>query len=649
MKRFLNIAALLLSNISSFAQNDTTTLNEVIVSANKYPGKASLTGKVVTVISREQIEQSGSKDLAQLLTEKTGLFINGANSNSGKDKSIYLRGDKVDHTLITVDGVPVYDPSGIGSNFDIRLLSIDQIERIEILKGSQSTLYGSDAMSGVINIFTRKPAGKPSAINGSLSYGSYNTRKGNVSLSGVQEKLEYNISYAFMKSDGINEAIDTAHAVTDRDAYSQFNINESFTYKPNKNIRISPYLRFSKFNQQYDQGSFTDELDLTSSNTNLQAGIRNEFKIGKADIRVLYNYNKNDRLYTDDSTLSRNGYDIYNKGIYKGKEHFAEAYLHCPVNKFLQFTGGMDYRSSQSDQSYFSIGYFGPYNETLSNDSLRQHQFGVYGLLSANLKNGFNGEIGGRWNRHSAYGSNAVFNINPSWLWKNRWKFFANLSTAYKTPTLYQLYSEYGNKSLKPEKAITLEGGVHYASPKGKYEIRLTAYDRRTSDAITFFYDPNTFLSFYINQDKQHDYGMELEGSFRIDNKTSVRFNYAFVDGRITTRQNDKDTTYYNLFRRPTSTFGMQISRTVNKRVSARAGLYYVGKRKDLSYDAFYNTVEIDMKAYVLVNLYAEYLFRGSKTRFFLDGKNITNTKYSEAYGFNSLGANVAAGFRFAL
>src|SRR5678809_1654753 len=91
-------------------------------------------------------------------------------SNAGKDKSLYLRGARVDHTLIAIDGVPVYDASGIGNNFDIRNLSVNQIERIEILKGSQSTLYGSDAIAGVINIITKKAGVKSFSGNGLLNY-----------------------------------------------------------------------------------------------------------------------------------------------------------------------------------------------------------------------------------------------------------------------------------------------------------------------------------------------------------------------------------------------------------------------------------------------------------------------------------------------
>ena len=149
-KLFFAVAAITISSSLS-AQKDTSfkTLDDVVITATKFPKKQSETGKVLTVISRQQLERSSGKDLSQLLNEQTGIVINGATSTPGKDKSVFLRGAKSDYTVILIDGVPVTDPSGVGGAFDLRLLPIDQIERIEILKGSQSTLYCSDAIAGV--------------------------------------------------------------------------------------------------------------------------------------------------------------------------------------------------------------------------------------------------------------------------------------------------------------------------------------------------------------------------------------------------------------------------------------------------------------------------------------------------------------------
>ncbi len=148
------------------AQTDSAEnlLDEVVVTATKSPKKLSETGKVIKVITKEQIERSGSKELAQVLNEQTGVTVNGATSNPGKDKSLFLLGATDKYTLILLDGIPLNEPAGVGGSFDLRLLSLDNIERIEILEGSQSTLYGSNAVAGVVNIISKKPVTKQTAI-----------------------------------------------------------------------------------------------------------------------------------------------------------------------------------------------------------------------------------------------------------------------------------------------------------------------------------------------------------------------------------------------------------------------------------------------------------------------------------------------------
>ena len=646
-KKFLIVAAAFIGSQLS-AQQDTSLLDEVVITANKYPNKTSLTGKVVTIITKEQLERSGGKDLSQILTEQAGVYIGGANSNAGKDKSLYLRGARVEHTLITIDGVPLYDPSGIGSNFDIRNLSIDQIERIEILKGSQSTLYGSDAIAGVINIITKKVGVKPFAGNGLLSYGSNNSIRANAGINGKSGLLDYNVAYSFFDTKGINEAIsNTPNA--DKDGFQQNSLQAGLGLQPTKNVRVQPYFRYNKIDGDIDQGSFTDELDYTYTQKSYQAGVRNEFEFGKTKLNVLYNYNHIDRLYTDDSVKSQNGFDKYSRGSYKGLEHFIDAYITTPVGSgSSKLTAGADFRTSNTDQEYSSVGFFGPYSTVYSSDSLHHNQLGLYAALNINSKTGFNLELGNRLNIHSADGSNYVFNINPSYLLNNQFKLFANVSSGYRTPSLYQLVSEYGNRDLKPESAFTAEGGVQYFSTDNKFSGRLTGFKRDVKDVIFFYFNSSTFQSQYINQDKQKDHGAELELSFKPKKNISLKAFYSFVDGEITTVQNGKDTTYFNLIRRPKHSIGLNAGVMVNDKFFVSSNLSWFDKRKDAYFDAMtFQTVNVTLDSYVLLDVYAEYAFCKNKLKVFADLRNISDSKYSETAGFNTLRFNGYGGVRF--
>jgi len=647
--KFFVVAAVLISSLLHAQDSTNSLLDEVVLTANKYPNKTSLTGKVITIITREQLEKSGGKDLSQVLTEQAGIYISGANSNAGKDKSVYLRGAYVSHTLITIDGIPVYDPSGIGGNFDIRNLAVSNIERIEILKGSQSTLYGSDAIAGVINIITKKTAEQQVAGTARLSYGSNETFRANAGINGKKGIVDYHTSYSWHYTKGINEALNNnVFPVTDKDKFEQHSFQLGLGIKPKAAIYIQPFFRYADIKGDLDQGAFTDELDYTYAQKSWQAGIKNEFSLGKSKLTILYSYNNIDRIYTDDSAKSRNGYDIYSRGSYKGSEHFIDAYLHTPLTQQIKFTGGIDYRSSESDQEYLSIGSFGPYATKYSNDSLNQDQLGLYTAINWNAPSGFNLELGGRLNIHSEYGSYFVFNINPSYLVNKKIKIFANLSSAYRTPSLYQLFSEYGNKELDPEAGFTAEAGVQYFSTDNKFTGRAVAFTRKVNDVIFFFYNPVTFSSQYINQDKQKDYGFELEASYKVAKTTTIKAFYTYTTGEITTRQAGKDTTYDNLLRRPKSSVGINLGSQVRKNFYISTNVMSAGKRKDAYFDnTTFTTVYTTLKSYVLWDLYAEYGLMKNKLKLFADLRNLTNSEYTEISGFTTLGFNGYGGILF--
>lgn len=651
MRKIFVVAALSISShlfAQVVPQDSSRLMSEVTLTASKFSIKTTQTGKVVTVITRQEIEHAGSRDLAQVITELGGVFINGFNSNPGKEKNIYLRGAKVDYTLITIDGVPVYDASGIGSNFDIRNISIDNVERIEILKGSQSTLYGSDAIAGVINIITKKGGTKPFSVSGVIDYGSFNTFRGNLNLSGSKTNFDYNIGYSHVSTDGFSEAKAPKNSTEsfDKDGYHQNNVNVSLGFQAGKFTRIQPFLRYTKFKGDLDQDAFMDEKDFTNTTKNLQAGVQNILDVGKGRVNVRYQFINTKRDYLDDSTKTRNGFYYYNQQVYDAKEHFAEAFLVYPFND-LKLTAGADFRSSNTDYDATQVSFYGASKPKQSGDTVNQKQVSAYAALNYTY-NGFSIEGGGRFNHHSEYGSNFAFNINPSYFFGKTLKVFGNLSSGYKTPSLYQLFSFYGNRDLKPETSITAEAGLQAFTKNEKSSLRVLYYKRRVEDVIAFFYNSSTFRSYYINQDKQKDHGFEVEANSKLSEKLQLKAIYSYVTGKITTKQNGKDTTYFNLLRRPKSTFNFLVGSQVTKAFYANVQLNLVGERKDVYFaPPTYAQQSITLKNYALLNFYTEYALLNNRLKIFADLRNILDKDYSDIYGYNTAGFNAYGGIRF--
>jgi vitamin B12 transporter len=219
LNKNLLLVGLFLFSIQIFGQ---TTLNEVVVTANKTEQKLSQTGKVMIVLSDSVLQKYQGQTVAELLSKQAGFTIAGSNGPLGSNQELYLRGAGTGNTLILIDGVPVYDPSYINNGFDLNMLTVCECDRIEILKGSQSSLYGSDAVAGVVNIFTKKgSSAKPIAGSISTNTGSFGTFRNTLNLNGLTGKVNYNFQYSNLTSKGFSAAVDKENKNFDKDGFSQ--------------------------------------------------------------------------------------------------------------------------------------------------------------------------------------------------------------------------------------------------------------------------------------------------------------------------------------------------------------------------------------------------------------------------------------------
>jgi vitamin B12 transporter len=644
----LGTALYFFQHINAQTDSVTKSMDEVVVTANRFPQKQNTTGKVVSIIPRSVIEKSSGMGLGELLNQQAGLVLPGANNTLGTNQDVYMRGAATGNTLILVDGVPVYDASTIANTFDINHLSLDNIERIEILKGAQSTLFGSDAVAGVIHIITRKDANKPVSVVATLAGGSYDTYKAAAGVQGEIDQTQYQVQYQHLRSGGFSAAYDSSgKADFDKDGYQQNIVSGNVQTRINQKLIWKLNGQWGRYQNELDAASYQDEKDYTANNTNLQLGTGLQYKAGKLNLQANYNFNKSFRSYLDDSVFV-SGFTQFSSQEYTGKSHFAEIYGTYKLHEKAELLTGIDYRWYETDQQFLSISSFGPYETNLSSDSAKINLYSFYTSLFLNNGRGLFLEAGGRFNRHSRFGNNATFTINPSFVFREQWKFFANLSSAFKAPSLYQLYdANVGQIKLQPERSITGEAGLQYFSKKKDWNSRLVFFARDIKDGIDF-----SFVDFrYFNNNRQNDKGLEFEFAYHTG-KWQFTQNYTFLTGEVNTTKYvfdpssfsymaSGDTTFNNLFRRPKHSMNLGAAFQATEKLYLRLSGRLVGKR----FEPRFMDAPIELEAYQTVDLYSEYRFF-KKNILFLDLKNIFNDGYFDIAGFNARKRNFMAGIR---
>ena len=636
MGKKLMLLTLLFSAKMVSAQQDTTTLDEVVVTANKMAQKQSTTGKVVTVITKADLEKMGNKNLATLLQEQVGVTVNGASNNAGSVQTIFTRGASGGRTLVLLDGIPVNDPSFINNDLDLNLFATNSIERIEICRGAQSTLYGSDAIAGVINIITTsKDISKPLQINASTILGSFGTVKNNLQVAGKKNKWTYSARLAQTNSKGFSASIDTTGKNNfDADAYNGTALHGQLNYAATEHLSFKAFSMYNKYKAGVDAGIFRDDRDFTITNSSLLVGTGFVYKKNNWQITGTYQHNTLDRHFFNDSSHKTSNW--FEKNDYAAASDYAEIFTSVKLSDRLTALLGVDYRKGSYSQNYASISGWGPYN---FNDPTRfAEQSALYGsLLYTSLNKKLTLELGGRTNKHSVYGNNQTFTLNPSFAFNANTRMFASVSTGFKAPSLYQISI---NDKLDPEKATSYEAGFSYQNKT--LQTRLVYFNRQTANGI----DYNYINYQYFNYVKQAVNGLEFEIRKSITNQLSAFANYTYLQGKETTqnRITNKDTITYNyLLRRPAHQLNMGVSAQVNTKLRFEITGRYASKRRDVG---GYGAPDVELKSYVTLAANAGYQLN-KHWRFTADIQNFTNTKYYEVYGFTTMPFNASFGAAF--
>ena len=614
------------------SQNTTSTLDDVIVTANKIEQKQNTTGKLVTVITATQLNAHAGQSVAQVLSEQAGLNLPGALSNAGTVPSIYMRGASSGRTLILVDGAPVGDPSMISNEFDLNLVPLAQIERIEILKGAQSTLYGSDAIGGVINIITKKKAG--SFLTAGASAGSYGSKTNQISFNGALSKINYTAGFENQRADGFSSANDKNNTGTfDKDGYKNNSWFTKLNYNINNQWSLQASTRKTAYKASIDYGAFKDDKDEYFNNATTMSGLQLKYKKDKTVFQFQYQYTTQDRSYLNDSADKK--YITYEDNQYAGKTHFADAFLSKSIGQNIQWILGSDFRYGSYNQTYASISVYGPYNENFKDTF--QFQNALYGSLLVNdASKKWLLELGARYNHHSRYGDNQTFTVSPSYVIQPGLRIISSVSSGFKAPSLYQISY---NTALKAETSVNAELGVDYKS--NPVDARIVYFNRTINNGIDYNYIDYNFFNFI----KQKVNGIEIELNHRLPHGQSVGVNYTLLNGQETNqnRITTTDTITYNyLLKRPKHSLQMQYNVAINKKWQASLSGRYISSRYDVG---GYATQDVKLDYYTLLNAHIQY--QASKgLSFYVDMQNILQDQFQEIYGYNTMGRTIQIGFR---
>ncbi|WP_062057879.1 TonB-dependent receptor plug domain-containing protein [Aquimarina longa] len=629
-KKVFGAAFLMLGSSFVFAQQiqneeRVNELEEVVISDSKFKLKSEQSGKVVTKITAKELERSQGLSVATLLTRTSGLYINGNGSAAGQDLGIYARGGRNRQVVIRIDGVTVSDPSLPSGEFDLRLLSVNQVQEIEVLKGASSTLYGSGAAAAVINITTKSGSKKKVSANFQSTIGTNQSQEDQdydinefvnlASINGTLGKVHYLASFGNQFSDGLSAGeTEGAH----EDAFSKYNLTTKLGYQWSENFRFHFFGNLDTYKNDYDafDGS---EADNTFDSQQLRAGSFWEFTYLNGSFTFTNSYASLERDLTKSAFPS----------IYKGKVHTFDAFNKYTINEVLYTVIGAN--GSYSD---FSLENGAALTEVIKSDDAEFDIIDPYANIVYTSGFGFNINAGARLNIHSAYDNHFVYSINPSYThtFGNSYiKSLASYSTAYITPSLFQLYDTAflsGNPNLKPEESATIEGGIEVSYDK-KFTMSAIYFNRKSENFITF--NPKTFANFNSPKDINID-GVEVVFDTKfLDDKVSLNGNYTY------TNIHKID----NGIRIPEHMINASLGYQLDKKTYTSLSYQYNTERKDTN---FATSTPVSLTDYGLLNFYISHQLMDNLS-IYGTMDNITNEDYQEIFGFNTRGRNVRIGF----
>ena len=577
----------------------------VVVTAARAPQPITDLLADVTMIGADEIMRSGAQSLPQLLQRQPGVEVT-INGGPGATSGAFLRGANAGQTLVLIDGLRVGSAS-VGATA-LEAIPLDQIERVEILRGPASSLYGADAIGGVIQVFTKRADGGTWVPNVAAGYGTYDTRQLSGGLRGSIGPLRFSVQAGGTRSAGYNAIVNPNNYSfnDDRDGYATENVglNAVLPWAPGQEV-VMQYFR-NRLNSQFDGGPGFDDRTITTleswsvvSRNKLTERWSSVFTLGQGS----------------DDSVSQTGYGDY---PFKTTQR-----QYIWQNDIVLPLGSLGLILERREEALASNDPFAV-TERSTNSATGVYQLRYEAFaLQANLRRDNSNQYGGETTGGMALG----YKLSPAW------RFTAGYSTGFKAPSFNDLYFPgFSNPNLQPETSRNTEIGAYWMSTAGelRWEARAIGYHNKIDQLIVFQCDAN-FSCAPVNVDRA-----TLEGA-------TLGLDLGWRDTRIKAsldlQKPENDHTGNLLPRRAKQHGALQALQQIGP---VQLGMEVVAS--SLRYDNAANTVK--MGGYGIVNLTAEWLIAKGCT-LFARGNNVFDKNYQLAADYSTGGATVFAGVRW--
>ncbi len=654
LQRFLS-AVLLVSMIARSSQaqdpasSDTTKLQDLVVTATRHGIPRREAPATVTSVSGEELRGRGFRFVADWLREVPGVAIVSTGSIGGVT-SLFLRGGESDYAKVLVDGVAANLPGGA---IDLANLSLENVERIEVLRGPASVLYGSDAVTGVIQILTRRGRGA-GQLNTTLRAGSKGINDLRVGYSGQTGITDWSAHLARFGSSG---------SYPFNSQYRSLTASGRLGLRPDARTDLALAFRTGDGESHFptdfagvpaDSNQYTTERSLSIG---LDAGRELSRTVS---VRVAGSLFRNRRGYRDDSdgAADTTGFGFASTRDGVARRGVLDARLRWDAASRLSLTGAMEWSTESADESSVTSSNFGSgvFAEQGQFDARRSNA-AYYAQAQFEATRGLDLHGGARLEDNSVFGGFGTWRFGAVLLPNTAWRLHAAAGTAFRQPTFAEQFAdtpfEVGNPNLEPERGVTWEVGVESRLANGALEISATWFDQQFRNMIQYrFTNPGDPT--YQNLARAEARGLELGGNWQVTGSLSVSAGYtrlltevieagspgpAFDPGRT-------------LLRRPPHSGAAGAHWTGRSGARVDVDLVLVGRRDDVDYSTF-PAARVPLDGYQLINLSADLPLRQPGSGL-ISGEvavtarvdNLFNERYLTVIGYPGRGRVLLAGFR---